>query len=143
MKANLFLLVRDLERARKFYDLLLGPAKTCAASHITYQVGELVLRFYSLSAQQARRYRMTTRGGRSLPRQGVSLEDSDWDSRLACLIEFGAKLEIPWGVAPWGGYFAHITDSDGHRWELASPAVPQLAQTTTRESGKSEPSFRD
>lgn len=133
--ANLFFVVADLTRAKTFYDLLLDRSGQLGADSLRYDLDGLKLRFYVLSAAQAADFKLRSEVSGELPRQGLCLHSPDWGPRLHQLEQAGARWEVPWGPAPWGGFLAHLTDPQGYRWEIASPAIPRPAPANTRDDG--------
>jgi catechol 2,3-dioxygenase-like lactoylglutathione lyase family enzyme len=112
--------VRDLARARAFYEVL-GWVSPCAADSdvVFFQAGGLVLALWDRAALAADSG-VDDGGGYG----GVTLaynvrSPAEVDVVVAAAGEAGARIARAPGATFWGGYSGVFVDPDGHPWEVA------------------------
>jgi hypothetical protein len=114
--------VRDLERARRFYEEGLGWIRGNEHAEIVfYQIGGSVLALFSRDAL-AEDAQVPAAGGSGFA--GVTLaycarSRDEVDAVLAEATSAGATLLKPAQDVFWGGYSGYFGDPDGHVWEVA------------------------
>lgn len=120
--------VRDLIRARRFYEDGLGWQAAAAMDEVAfYQLNGIVL---SLFARDG----LITDGGLEgdVPAGSGSLalaynvrERDEVDRVLAAAADAGASVTKPAEEKFWGGYGGYFRDPEGHLWEVAwNPGWP-------------------
>ena len=107
-----FFAVSHLERARAFYDLLLGVPGENRGARLAYVVEDFKLDFYVLTDEQSREFQLSP--GSS---QGCGLCLS-FSGSLEALEAAGGCWLRPMGPTEWGAQVAHLQDPFGFRWEL-------------------------
>lgn len=111
--------VRDIERARAFYDALGWEGTSPDGEVVFYQAGGTIVALWS----------------RALLREDSAVEDGGgWggvtlayntrspeevDAVLAQAEAAGARIGRPGAPTFWGGYSGIFVDPDGHPWEVA------------------------
>ncbi|MBF0136164.1 MAG: VOC family protein [Magnetococcales bacterium] len=119
--------VRDLARARAFYESLGWRASSASNAHICFfQTGSMGIGLYPLEALLADSSTVNTDprpGGITLAINVV--HRADVDRELAAVLDHGATLLKPAVDTPWGGRTAYFADLDGHPWEITwAPMFP-------------------
>ncbi len=119
--------VRDLARARAFYEQALGWKPGNVSEGVAfYELGGFALSLYGLNdlAEDAQiGVPGTGFGGIALAINMHTREDVD--RTLAEVVAAGAKLLKPAQEAFWGGYSGYFADPDGYPWEVAwNPGFP-------------------
>lgn len=121
--------VRDLDRARRFYEQGLGWKASSVSVEDTrfYQLaGGVVLGLYARDALAKDAKLADTGSGFG----GITLahnvaERDQVDRVIAALIEAGGRLLKPAEDAFWGGRAGYVADPEGHPWEIAwNPGFP-------------------
>jgi uncharacterized protein len=113
--------VRDVARARAFYEALGFKAGTASQESVTFlDAGGVVLALYGRGALAEDATVADSAPGFS----GVALahnarSQADVDAVLAEAVAAGGELIKPAGKAFWGGYSGYFADPDGHLWEVA------------------------
>ena len=128
----LTLTVRDLARARAFYEQGLGwkPANDRHEGVVFYQLGGMGLVLWGREAL-AEDARVSVEGsgfaGVAMAHNVRSREEVD--AVLAEAVAAGGTLHKPGTEASWGGYTGYFADPDGHLWEVAfNPGFPLDAE---------------
>lgn len=111
--------VRDLDRARAFYDALGWTAVPQDENVVFYQLPGLVLALWG-RADLAADSSVEDHGGWG----GVTLayntrSESEVDDVLATAEAAGARIGRAGAATFWGGYSGIFVDPDGHPWEVA------------------------
>jgi len=113
--------VKDVERARAFYEALGFKASNASQESVTFfDGGGVVLGLYGRGPLAEDATVEDSAPGFS----GVALahnarSEADVDAVLAEAAAAGAKLIKPAGKVFWGGYSGYFADPDGHLWEVA------------------------
>lgn len=113
--------VRDIARARAFYEALGFKAASASQEAVTFfDAGGVVLGLYG---------RVALAEDASVPEEGSGFSgvalahnarsEADVDAVLAEAVAAGAKLIKPAAKVFWGGYSGYFADPDGHLWEIA------------------------
>lgn len=112
--------VRDLARARAFYEALGWQPAAAPEGVIFYQMHGQALALFGLAdlaADQGRPDATLGFGAATLAQNYDS--EADVDAAFARALAAGAQpLKAPHKVF-WGGYSGYYADPDGHVWELA------------------------
>jgi uncharacterized protein len=119
--------VRDMARARAFYEALGWVASSASNDNVTFFHSKTaLLSLYGRAALAEDATLEDTPVGFS----GVTLawncaSDSETDAAFAAALAAGAKaVKAPHKVF-WGGYSGYFADPDGHLWEVAhNPFAP-------------------
>ena len=112
--------VRDLSRARRFYEALGWTTGAAPADDVVFfQAGCMVVALWGRD-QLAEDSRVEDTGGWG----GVTLaynarSPEDVDAVLAEAEAAGARIGRPGAETFWGGYSGLFFDPDGHAWEVA------------------------
>lgn len=112
--------VRDLERARSFYEAM-GWKRANAHDEVAFfQAGGMVLALWS-RAELAKDSGLEGEGSGFA---GVAVayntrSRGEVDVVLAEAEGAGGQITKPGTETPWGGYSGYFTDPDGHLWEVA------------------------
>ena len=116
--------VRDLARARRFYERGLGwrPAPVGGDEVAFYQAGGLAIALWP-EPSLAEDAGLGTAGAAPAFR-GTALSHNVPNPQLvdALLAEAeaaGGRIVKPAAQKPWGGYAGYFADPDGHLWEVA------------------------
>ncbi|MBF0460613.1 MAG: VOC family protein [Magnetococcales bacterium] len=119
--------VRDLVRARAFYESLGWKASTASCEQVCFfQTGSMAIALYPMDAL------LTDAGMRnSNPKPGgitlginVALREGV-DQEPTIVLAHGATLLQPATDTAWGGRTAYFADPDGHPWEITwAPMFP-------------------
>ena len=118
--------VADLERARTFYQDVLGwRAKDGPPGVVFFDIGGAVFGLYPHGALAKEMNLETVDSGADLaPYRGSSLahnlrSEAHVDALFADLQSHGVRiLKMPEKTS-WGGYSGYFSDPDGHAWEAA------------------------
>ncbi|GMU77636.1 MAG: glyoxalase [Acidimicrobiia bacterium] len=117
--------VRDLDRARRFYEALGWAGRSPSDDVVFLPAGGMVLALWSRS-RLAEDSTVDDRGGWG----GVTLahdvrSPDEVDAVLAEAAAAGATIGRPGAPTFWGGYSGVFVDPDGHPWEVAhNPGWP-------------------
>ena len=111
--------VRDLDRARAFYERLGFASRAQTPKVVFFQAGGMVLALWGRDAL-ARDSAVADGGGWG----GVTLahnvgSPAAVDAVLAEAQAAGASIGRPGAATFWGGYSGVFLDPDGHPWEVA------------------------
>lgn len=111
--------VRDLHRARGFYESLGWSGDTENDSVVFFQCGGMIVALWDRT-ELATDSAVTDGGGWG----GVTLAHNvsspgRVDEVLAEAVAAGATLGRPGAATSWGGYSGVFIDPDGHPWEVA------------------------
>ena len=118
--------VRDLARARAFYEQGLGGAlgDGVEGQVAFYQLGGMLVGLYGLEAlaEDAKLTLAPLEPGKTLG--GITLaynvrDEAAVDAALAEAEAAGATILKPAEKVFWGGYSGYFADPDGHPWEVA------------------------
>lgn len=118
--------VRDLARARKFYEEGLGWRRGGGAEGEVafYQLGGMILALWGRDAlaEDGRLTLAATEPGRSFG--GLALayntrSEAEVDTVLEEAAAAGGTLLKSGEKTDWGGYAGYFADPDGHPWEVA------------------------
>jgi uncharacterized protein len=113
--------VRDIARARKFYEALGFKAGRASNDSVTFlAAGGVVLALWGRDALAEDATVADSEPGFS----GIALahnarSEADVDKAMAEAVAAGAKLVKPAAKTFWGGYAGYFADLDGHLWEVA------------------------
>lgn len=113
--------VLDLERSRRFYELLgWRQSKASAPGIVFFQAGGIALALYS-RAELAKDAHLPAEGSGF---GGITLAYNtrardDVDSVMAQAAAAGGKILKPAEQVFWGGYSGYFADPDGFVWEVA------------------------
>jgi uncharacterized protein len=112
--------VRDLERARGFYEALgWSSGAEPDADVVSFQAGEMVLALWG-RAMLAQDSGVTDGGGWGGVTLALNLASpADVDAVIEEARAAGAAIAREPGDTFWGGYSALFHDLDGHPWEIA------------------------
>lgn len=113
--------VRDLARARKFYEQGLGWERANAEDEVAfYQIGGMILGLYGWDAlAEDAKVPAEGAGFRGASIAFNTRSKAEVDDRLAEAVAAGATLVKPAEEVFWGGYSGYFADPDGHLWEVA------------------------
>ena len=126
------LAVADLERARGFYQDILGwHAAEGPPGIVFFDLGGLVLSLYpgeDLARDTGRATTTPAPGGQ----RGISLAHNVADAAAVDAVferlrTAGADIVVAPARAAWGGYSGTFADPDGHLWEIAHNPFWHLA----------------
>ena len=118
--------VRDLARARNFYEQGLGwtLGDGVEGQVAFYQLGGMLLGLYGLEplAEDAQTALADLKPGQNIG--GITLaynvaDKAAVDATLEEAVAAGATLLKPAEEVFWGGYSGYFADPDGHPWEVA------------------------
>jgi len=113
--------VRDLARARKFYEEGMGWHRDAGDDDVAfYQLPSFVLSLYGwpLLAKDAELPAEGT-GFRGVSIGYCTRSKEEVDSLLATAEAAGATVQVAAHDTFWGGYGGYFSDPDGHLWEVA------------------------
>jgi hypothetical protein len=117
--------VRDLARARRFYEQGLGwQASAFSSDEVAFfQVGGMVFALWSEAALAAE-VDAPPPGGGARPFRGVALAHNVpnpqlVDALLGEAVRAGGRIVVDAAEREWGGYSGYFADPDGHLWEVA------------------------
>lgn len=117
--------VRDIDRARAFYEALGWSGQSPDGEVVFFQAGGMIVALWSRS-MLAEDSTMQDSGGWG----GVTLahnvgSPAEVDNVLAQAEAAGATIGRPGAPTPWGGYSGIFIDPEGHPWEVAhNPGWP-------------------
>lgn len=113
--------VRDLARARQFYEQGLGWERANSEEEVAfYQIGGMILGLYGWDAlAEDAQVPAEGSGFRGTSIAFNTRSKDEVDARLAEAVTAGAKLVKPAEEVFWGGYSGYFADPDGHLWEVA------------------------
>ena len=112
--------VRDLARARRFYEALGWTTRAQPADDVVFfQAGGTIVSLWGRD-QLAEDTRVSDSGGWG----GITLAQNvhspaEVDAVLAAAEAAGAQITRPGGETFWGGYSGVFLDPEGHAWEVA------------------------
>lgn len=113
--------VRDVARARAFYEALGFKAGSASQESVTFlDAGGVVLGLYgraALAEDAAVADTPTGFAGVALAHNARS--EADVDAVLQEAVAAGGTLVKPAAKVFWGGYSGYFADPDGHLWEVA------------------------
>lgn len=111
--------VRDIGRARRFYDALGWQGQSPDSEVVFYQAGGMVVALWSraLLAADSTVADSGGWGGVTLAHNVRSPEEVD--AVLATAAAAGATIGRPGAPTEWGGYSGVFVDPEGHPWEVA------------------------
>ena len=122
--------VRDMGRARAFYEALGFRASSAGAGQIVFfQLGPMALAIFPWDALAEDADQSAAGDGF----RGVALahnvrEKADVDTTIAAAVAVGAREVKSAHDASWGGRSGYFADPDGHLWEVAwNPFFPLAA----------------
>ena len=113
--------VRDLARARRFYESGLGWSRDSGGDDIAfYQAGGFIVALYEWPklAEDAGVEQVGS-GFRGLTLAHCTRIREEVDTVLARAQAAGARILVPARETFWGGYDGYFADLDGHLWEIA------------------------
>ena len=118
--------VRDLARARRFYEEGLGWRRDAGVEGEVafYQLGGMILALWGRDslAEDARAEAVAVTPGKSFGGLALAYNARDEAAVDAVLKEAeaaGATILKPAVKTSWGGYAGYFADPDGHPWEVA------------------------
>ncbi|MCW2725555.1 MAG: glyoxalase [Frankiales bacterium] len=118
--------VRDLARARRFYERLGWTGQTVSGT-VFVQVGAMALVLWGREelARDAGIVDAQTDGFGGVALAQNVRSRTDVDDIVEAALEAGATVTRPPGETFYGGYAGYFTDPDGHVWEIAhNPGFP-------------------
>ncbi len=124
--AALFLLVRDLARARAFYEALLGrPPEKASAAEVRFDLPALSLTLHAdLPDTERARWGIPPEQGARGWGIYVTLSTPDVDAAAELAARHGGIVVLAPQQAPWGARICLLRDPDGYWLELRG-AAPQ------------------
>jgi hypothetical protein len=118
--------VRDLTRARRFYEEGLGWTRSAGVEGEVafYQLGGMIFALWGREklAEDARAQAVAVTPGKSFGGMALAYNARDAAAVDAVLKEAeaaGATVLKPAAKTSWGGYAGYFADPDGHPWEVA------------------------
>jgi len=113
--------VRDLKRARRFYEEGLGWTRGNAQDEVAfYQAGGMVVALWARGDLAAdAKLDETGSGFRGVALAYNARSRAEVDAVMAEAARAGATLPKAAAETPWGGYAGYFADPDGHLWEVA------------------------
>jgi hypothetical protein len=118
--------VRDLTRARKFYEEGLGWTRSAGVEGEVafYQLGGMIFALWGREklAEDARAEAVAVTPGKSFGGMALAYNTRDEaavDAVLKDAEAAGATVLKPAAKTSWGGYAGYFADPDGHPWEVA------------------------
>lgn len=112
------LAVADVAAAVDFYRRAFGWEPAFVVDDTAFfDVGGIVLGLWSGMSDELRRDADPPAGAVSLAHNVRSA--GEVDEVIAALVRGGAIMEREAHSQPWGGYSGHVSDPDGHLWEIA------------------------
>jgi len=115
--------VRDLARARRFYEAGLGWTRDGGESDIAfYQLNGLVFGLYEWTAfaeHAGAGAAPAATGSRGFSLGYCTRTRAEVDDVMARAAAAGGAVNVQPRDAFWGGYNGYFTDLDGHLWEVA------------------------
>jgi hypothetical protein len=118
--------VRDLSRARKFYEEGLGWTRSAGVEGEVafYQLGGMIFALWGREklAEDARAEAVAVTPGKSFGGMALAYNTRDEaavDAVLKDAEAAGATVLKPAAKTSWGGYAGYFADPDGHPWEVA------------------------
>jgi len=112
--------VRDLARARRFYEALGWTTRAQPADDVVFfQAGGTIVSLWGRD-QLAEDTRVSDSGGWGGITLGQNVHSpAEVDAVLAAAEAAGAQITRPGGETFWGGYSGVFLDPEGHAWEVA------------------------
>ena len=112
--------VRDLARARRFYEALGWTTRAQPADDVVFfQAGGTIVSLWG-RGQLAEDTRVSDSGGWGGITLGQNVHSpAEVDAVLAAAEAAGAQITRPGGETFWGGYSGVFLDPEGHAWEVA------------------------
>ena len=111
--------VRDLARARAFYEALGWSGRTPDGDVVFFQAGGMVLGLWD-RAKLAEDSSVTDSGGwGGMTLAYCAYSEQEVDSVVGSAREAGAVIGREPGPTFWGGYSGLFIDPEGHPWEVA------------------------
>lgn len=124
--------VRDLIRARKFYEALGWKPAESTPAVVFFQMPGMALGLFGLKDlaedQGVKEVTLGT-GAITLAQNFASAEDVD--AAFAAAVATGGTAVKPPSRTYWGGYSGYWADLDGHVWEVAMNPFWPLAEDGT------------
>jgi catechol 2,3-dioxygenase-like lactoylglutathione lyase family enzyme len=111
--------VRDIERARAFYDALGWAGTTPDGEVVFYQAGGMVLALWSRDLLREDSAVEDTGGWGGVTLAYNTRSPEEVDAVLAEAEAAGGRIGRPGAPTFWGGYSGLFLDPDGHPWEVA------------------------
>ena len=119
--------VKDMERARAFYERLGFAAGSASNKDVTFfQMGGMILGLYGRAALAEDAHVADTPPGFAAVTMAYNCRsEAEVDAMVAHAVASGATLKKPPQKVFWGGYSGYVADPDGHLWEVAyNPFFP-------------------
>jgi catechol 2,3-dioxygenase-like lactoylglutathione lyase family enzyme len=111
--------VRDVARARAFYEGLGWKVGWTDGDVVFFQAGGMVVALWSREKLAADSGVEDGGGWGGVTFAYIAPTPADVDSVLAAADAAGAQIARPGGETFWGGYSGVFVDPDGHPWEVA------------------------
>ncbi len=112
--------VRELKRARAFYEGLGWQAQLASEEVVFFQLNGMVLALFSRKALVAdARLPHDTPGFGGIALAWNARSRVQVETALAEAVAAGAQILKPAQDTEWGGYAGYFSDPDGHLWEVA------------------------
>ena len=112
--------VRDLERARTFYEALGWKSGAAPADDVVFfQAGGMIVALWSRESLTEDSGVEDTGGWGGVTLAYNTRSPAEVDAVIAEAEAAGAKIARPGAPTFWGGYSGLFIDPDGHPWEVA------------------------
>jgi uncharacterized protein len=111
--------VRDVKRAREFYESLGWQTTWTDDDVVFFQAGGMVVALWSREKLAEDSVVEDSGGWGGVTFAYIAPSPADVDGILARAEQAGAQIGRPGGETAWGGYSGIFVDPDGHPWEVA------------------------
>ena len=111
--------VRDIDRARAFYEALGWSGESPDGDVVFFQAGGMIVALWGRDKLAADSVVDDTGGWGGVTLAYNAASPADVDRVLAEADAAGATIGRPGATTFWGGYSGIFVDPDGHPWEVA------------------------
>lgn len=111
--------VRDIGRARQFYDALGWEGQSPDGEVVFYQAGSMIFALWGRDLLAEDSVVLDSGGWGGVTLAYNVRERGEVDEVLAEAEAAGAKIARPAAETEWGGYSGVFIDPEGHPWEVA------------------------
>ena len=111
--------VRDVDRARAFYEALGWSGESPDGDVVFFQAGGMIVALWGRDKLAADSVVDDTGGWGGITLAYNAASPADVDRVLAEADAAGATIGRPGATTFWGGYSGIFVDPDGHPWEVA------------------------
>jgi len=111
--------VRDIDRARAFYEALGWTGESPDGDVVFFQAGGMIVALWGRDKLAADSVVDDTGGWGGVTLAYNAASPADVDRVLAEADAAGATIGRPGATTFWGGYSGIFVDPDGHPWEVA------------------------